>query len=74
VQPWYVLWGGVLLGLTTLGRVRLRAATWLTAFFACFGVIVYAAHNGILAFGVTAVLAVLWIVTGHDRELVHPEE
>ncbi len=73
VQPWYVLWGGVLLGLTTMGRVSLRAATWLTAFFACYGVIVYAAHNGIVAFGVSAGLGVLWIVTGHDRELVHPE-
>jgi len=72
VQPWYVLWGGVMLGLTTMGRVRLRAATWLTAFFACYGVIVYAAHNGIVAFGVSAGLGVLWIVTGHDRELVHP--
>ena len=70
VQPWYVLWGGMLLGLTTLGRVRLRAATWLTAFFACYGVIVYAAHNGLVALGVTAGLGVLWIVTGHDRELV----
>ena len=74
VQPWYMLWGGVLLGLTTLGRVHLRAATWLTAFFACFGVIVYSAHNGILAFGVSAGLGVLWIVTGHDRELVHPDK
>jgi hypothetical protein len=74
VQPWYVLWGGVLLGLTTVGRAGLRAATWLTAFFACYGVIVYAAHNGIVAFGVSAGLAVLWIVTGHDRELVHPED
>jgi len=73
VQPWYLLWGGVLLGLTTMGRVSLRAATWLTAFFACYGVIVYAAHNGIVAFGVSAGLGVLWIVTGHDRELVHPE-
>lgn len=73
VQPWYVLWGGVMLGLTTVGRVQLRAATWLTAFFACYGVIVYAANNGILAFGVSAGLGVLWIVTGHDRELVRVE-
>jgi hypothetical protein len=70
LQPWYVLWGGVMLGLTTLGREWLRAATWLTAFFACYGVIVYAAHNGIVAFGVCAGLGVLWMVTGHDRELV----
>lgn len=73
VQPWYLLWGGVMLGLTTLGRVRLWAATWLTAVFACYGVIVYAANNGIVALGVTAGLGVLWIVTGHDRELVHTE-
>ncbi|NYI40856.1 polyprenol phosphomannose-dependent alpha 1,6 mannosyltransferase MptB [Demequina lutea] len=73
IQPWYVLWGGVMLGLTTVGIGQLRAATWLTAFFACYGVIVFAAHNGILAFGVSAGLGVLWIVTGHDRELVHPE-
>lgn len=70
VQPWYVMWGGVMLGLTTLGRDWLRSATWLTAFFACYGVIVYAAHNGIVALGVCAGLGVLWMVTGHDRELV----
>lgn len=70
VQPWYVLWGGVLLGVTALGRLSLRAATWLTAFFACYGVVVFAANNGIVALGVCGVLGVLWIVTGHDRELV----
>lgn len=62
-----------MLGLTTMGRVHLRAATWLTAFFACYAVIVFAAHNGIVAFDVSAALGVLWIVTGHHRELVHPE-
>ena len=59
-----------MLGLTTLGRDWLRAATWLTAFFACYGVVVFAANNGIVALGVCGVLGVLWIVTGHDRELV----
>src|SRR5665647_845802 len=72
LHPWYVLWGGLLLGLTTVDRARLRVATWLTALFACYGVIDFAAHNGLVAFGVSGGLALLWVATGHDRELVHP--
>src|SRR5450631_381944 len=71
LHPWYVLWGGLLLGLTNMDRARLRAATWLTALFACYGVIDFAAHNGLVAFGVSGGLALLWVATGHDRELVH---
>jgi len=71
LQPWYLLWGGLFLGLTTVDRARLRAATWLTAFFACYGVIVFAAHNGLVAFGIYGGLALVWVVSGHDRELVH---
>jgi alpha-1,6-mannosyltransferase len=71
LHPWYVLWGGLLLGLTAVDRARLRAATWLTALFACYGVIDFAAHNGLVAFGVSGGLALLWVATGHDRELVH---
>jgi hypothetical protein len=71
LHPWYVLWGGLLLGLTTVDRARLRVATWVTALFACYGVIDFAAHNGLVAFGVSGGLALLWVVTGHDHELVH---
>jgi hypothetical protein len=71
LHPWYVLWGGLLLGLTTVDRARLRVATWLTALFACYGVIDFAVHNGLVAFGVSGGLALLWVATGHDRELVH---
>ncbi len=72
LHPWYILWGGVLLGLTRVDRRTLRIATWLTALFACYGVIDFAVHNGLVAFGVSAGLALLWIATGHDRELVNP--
>ncbi|HEY5180549.1 MAG TPA: hypothetical protein VIJ07_12385, partial [Dermatophilaceae bacterium] len=71
LHPWYVLWGGLLLGLTTVDRARLRVATWLTALFACYGVIDFAAHNGLVAFGVSGGLALLWVTEMHDRELVH---
>src|SRR5665647_939113 len=63
---------GSLLGLTTVDRARLRVATWLTALVACYGVIDFAGHNGLVAFGVSGGLALLWVATGHDRELVHP--
>ena len=71
LHPWYVLWGGLLLGLTSVDLARLRCATWLTALFACYGVIDFAVHNGLVAFGVSGGLALLWVATGHDRELVH---
>jgi hypothetical protein len=71
LHPWYVLWGGLLIGLTPVDRARLRVATWVTALFACYGVIDFAAHNGLVAFGVSGGLALLWVATGHDRELVH---
>jgi alpha-1,6-mannosyltransferase len=71
LHPWYVLWGGLLLGLTSVDTARLRCATWLTALFACYGVIDFSVHNGLVAFGVSGGLALLWVATGHDRELVH---
>jgi len=71
LHPWYVIWGGLLLGLTSVNQTRLRAVTWLTALFACYGVIDFAAHNGLVAFGVCGGLTVLWVATGHDRELVY---
>jgi len=71
LHPWYVLWGGLLLGLSTVDRTRLRVATWITALFACYGVIDFAVDNGLVAFGVSGGLALLWVATGHDRELVH---
>jgi hypothetical protein len=71
LHPWYVLWGGLLLGLTSVNRTRLRVATWVTALFACYGVIDFSAHNGLVAFGVCCGLTVLWVATGHDRELVY---
>lgn len=74
LHPWYLLWGGLLLGLTTVGRARLRLATWLTALFASYGVIDFAVHNGLVAFGISGGLALLWVATGHDRELVHPDD
>ena len=61
----------MLLGLTSVDRARLRAATWLTVLFACYGVIDFSVHNGLVAFGVSGGLALLWLATGHDRELVH---
>ena len=71
LHPWYVLWGGLLLGLTSVDRARLRAATWVTVLFVCYGVIDFAVHNGLVALGVSGGLALLWLATGHDRELVH---
>ncbi|MDQ6715621.1 MAG: polyprenol phosphomannose-dependent alpha 1,6 mannosyltransferase MptB, partial [Actinomycetota bacterium] len=59
LHPWYILWGGVLLGLTRVDRRTLRISTWITALFACYGVIDFAVHNGLVAFGVSAGLALL---------------
>jgi len=49
-----------------------RATLALWGLPLCYGVIDFAAHNGLVAFGVSGGLALLWVATGHDRELVHP--
>ena len=43
----------------------------MTVLFVCYGVIDFAVHNGLVALGVSGGLALLWLATGHDRELVH---
>jgi hypothetical protein len=40
MHPWYVLWGGLLLGLSMVDRPRLRVAIWVTALFAAYRAVV----------------------------------
>src|ERR1035437_8731640 len=67
-----LLWGWLRLHPPADGVDVSRAPLALWGLPLCYGVIDFAAHNGLVAFGVSGGLALLWVATGHDRELVHP--
>jgi alpha-1,6-mannosyltransferase len=67
LQTWYLLWGGVLLGATSLSRAGFRWAIWATALLVSYSAVDASFRNGAVAYGATAVAALIWVVTGHDR-------
>lgn len=70
VQPWYAVWGGLLFAMTEGGRPGVRRVmVWATAGLVVFSAVDSAVHNGALALGATAALALAWIASGHDRDL-----
>jgi len=77
VHPWYALWGGLLYAMTEGGHARRRrVVVWTTAGLVVYSAVDSAFRNGALALGVTAALALAWLVSGHDRNLdrVHDRE
>lgn len=69
LHAWYLLWGGTLLACCPLGASVLRTVVWTSAGLVSYSAIDASFRNGSLALGVTAVLAVLWLATGHDADL-----
>jgi alpha-1,6-mannosyltransferase len=70
VHPWYVLWCGILLGMTEGTRFwPRRVMIWVTAGLVVYSTVDAAFRNGALAFGVTAALGLAWVALGHDRDL-----
>ncbi|MEI2766726.1 MAG: polyprenol phosphomannose-dependent alpha 1,6 mannosyltransferase MptB [Dermatophilaceae bacterium] len=70
VHPWYLLWGGLILAMTEATPVRRRVVLWASA-----GLVLYSAFdaawflNSVSALSVTLLLALVWVVTGHDKGL-----
>lgn len=69
VHAWYLLWGGTLLAVCRFGPTVMRTVVWSSAILVSYSAIDASFRNGALALGVTAVVAVLWLATGHDRDL-----
>lgn len=70
IHPWYMLWGGVLLGATRLSRRAVQAVVWVTAFFCCYSAIDVAFSNGVWALGLTAVAWTVWKFRGPADHIV----
>lgn len=70
IHPWYMLWGGVLLGATRLSRRSVQAVVWVTAFFCSYSAIDVAFSNGVWALGLTAVAWTVWKFRGPADHVV----
>ncbi len=59
IHPWYLLWGGVLLGAVRLSERAIRAVVFVTLFFVTYGAVDATLSNGTWALGLSAAL---WMV------------
>ena len=59
IHPWYLLWGGVLLGAVRLSERAIRAVVFVTLFFVTYGAVDATVSNGTWALGVSAAL---WMI------------
>ena len=59
VHPWYLLWGGVVLAATRLGRRSMEAMIWVSLFLVTYGVVDATLANGTWALGVTVAVWML---------------
>jgi hypothetical protein len=70
IMPWYLLWGGLLFAMCEAAPSRQRLVVWGTAAFVVYSAIDAGVFkNTVQAAGVTAMLALIWIATGHNRDL-----
>lgn len=60
IHPWYMLWGGVLLGATRVSRRWAQVSVWVTTFFVLYSTIDAAFSNGVWALGLTAAAWTVW--------------
>ena len=73
-SPWYILWGGLLFAMTESGQLARRIVVWATCGLAMYSVVDAAWRSSVVAVGVTAALALVWITTGHDRDLIRDKD
>ena len=59
IHPWYLLWGGVLLGAARLSERATRAVIFVTLFFVTYGAVDATLSNGTWALGVSAAI---WMI------------
>ncbi len=60
IHPWYLLWGGVLLGACALGRRAMRISILATVFFVGYSAIDAAVANGAWTMALTVVALLAW--------------
>lgn len=70
IHPWYMLWGGVLLGAARLTRRSAQLVVWVTMFFVGYSAIDAAFSNGVWALGLTAVAWTIWRIRGPREDVV----
>ena len=59
IHPWYLLWGGVLLGAVRLSERAIRAVVFVTLFFVTYGAVDATLSNGTWALGLSAALGMV---------------
>ncbi|TQM64163.1 polyprenol phosphomannose-dependent alpha 1,6 mannosyltransferase MptB [Humibacillus xanthopallidus] len=59
IHPWYLLWGGVLLGAVRLSERAIRAVIFVTLFFVTYGAVDATVSNGTWALGLSAAV---WMI------------
>jgi len=69
VHPWYLLWGGLIFAMTESAPIARRWVIWVTAAMVIYSTVDAASRNYALSVGATAVAALIWLATGHDRDL-----
>ncbi|MGB8385562.1 MAG: polyprenol phosphomannose-dependent alpha 1,6 mannosyltransferase MptB [Dermatophilaceae bacterium] len=69
VHPWYLLWGGLIFAMTESAPKARRWVIWVTAAMVIYSTVDAASRNYALSVGATAVAALIWLATGHDRDL-----
>lgn len=65
VHPWYLLWGGVILAASNIGRRAVEAMIWVSLFLVTVGIVDATRANGAWTLGVTAAV---WMLA---RRLYH---
>jgi len=65
LHTWYVLWGGTLFPLTRPSERLVRIAVWTTIALLSYAAINLSWRNGLVALGIAALVAYLWMVHEH---------
>ena len=66
LHTWYVLWGGILFPLTRPSDRQVRVAVWTTIALLSYAAINLSWRNGLVALGIAALVAYLWMVHEHQ--------
>lgn len=67
LHSWYVLWGALLLPLTSPSARVQRIALWTTMVLLSYSAVNLAWRNGALALGIAAIIPLGWQVIHHER-------
>ena len=72
IHPWYMLWGGVLLGAVRLSRAAFRTAVYVSLFLCLYSMMDAAFANASPAIIVSALALLVWSLQGVLRPGADP--